>query len=62
MMDNASALPHMPTATTTKDSSSKMAKDHPHDFTKRQNFRTMPKAITPVLPPYGGDDYGQAAF
>jgi hypothetical protein len=35
MMDNASALPHMPTATTTKDSSSKMAKDHPHDFTKR---------------------------
>jgi hypothetical protein len=37
MMDNASALPHMPTATTTKDSSSKMAKDHPHDFTKRHN-------------------------
>jgi hypothetical protein len=40
MMDNASALPHMPTATTTKDSSSKMAKDHPHDFTKRPKKKT----------------------
>src|ERR1700756_3742421 len=36
MMDNASALP---TATTTReDSLSKMAQNHPHDFTKRQLF------------------------
>ena len=27
-----------------------------------KNFRTLPKAITPPLPPHGDDDYGQAAF